>query len=106
MVRQNVGYNRYEGEQARRALSAFYRVLRLQVNFIQPSLKLVSKVRVGTRIRKKYDEAKTPCQRALAHPCVSDEVKKTLREQTESINPAHVARELVRLRAELYRHAK
>lgn len=106
VVRQNVGYNRFEGEDARRALSAFYRVLRLQVNFIQPSLKLLSKERVGGRIRRKYDVAKTPCQRALEHPCVPDEVKQALREQLATIKPAHTAREIIRLRDELYKHAK
>jgi len=106
VVRQNVGYNRFEGEDARRILSAFYRELRLMVNFVQPSLKLVSKERVGARIRKKYDLAKTPCQRALEHPCVSDESKAALKERQAAVNPAHVAREIVRLRAELYKHAK
>jgi hypothetical protein len=106
VVRQNVGYNRYEGEDSRRILSAFYRQLRLLVNFIQPSLKLISKERVGARIRKKYDTAKTPCQRALEHPCISEERKQALREQQASINPAQVAKEILRLRAELYKHAK
>lgn len=106
VVRQNVGYNRYEEEEARRALAALYRVLRLQVNFIQPSLKLLSKERVGARIRKTYDVAKTPCQRALEHPCVPEEAKQNLREQLETIRPAHLAREISRLRDELYKHAK
>lgn len=106
VVRQNVGYNRFEGEDARRALSALYRVLRLQVNFIQPSLKLLSKERVGARIRKKYEVAKTPCQRALEHPCISDEVKSALRGQLAAIKPASLAREILRLRDELYKHAK
>lgn len=106
VVRQNVGYNRYEGEDARRILSAFYRELRLLVNFVQASLKLLSKERVGSRIRKKYDLAKTPCKRALEHPCVSDETKAALIAQNDRINPAHVAKEIIRLRAELYNHAK
>jgi len=106
VVRQNVGYNRFEGEDARRALAAFYRVLRLQVNFIQPSLKLVSKERVGARIRKKYDVAKTPCQRALEHPCVSEGVKRNLKQQLDGIKPGEVAKQISRLRDELYKHAK
>jgi len=106
VVRQNVGYNRFEGEEARAILSAFYRVLRLLVNYIQPSMKLVSKERIGARIRKTYDIAKTPCQRALEHPCVSDQAKETLRQQQALVNPAQVAREILRLRAELYKQAK
>ena len=42
VVRRLVGYDRYEGPNAWRALAALYRVLRLYVNFFQPSMKLVS----------------------------------------------------------------
>lgn len=106
VVRQNVGYNRFEGEQARRVLSAFYRVLRLQVNFVQPSMKLLSKERVGARIRKTYDQAKTPCRRALEHPCVPEQIKERLKLELAEVRPAYVAREISRLRDELYTHAK
>lgn len=106
VVRQNVGYNRFEGEEARRVLSSFYRRLRLLVNFVQPSMRLASKERVGARIRKKYDIAKTPCQRALDHSCVSGQAKALLLEQRAAVNPAQVAREIVRLRSKLYKHAK
>lgn len=106
VVRQNVGYNRFEGEDARRTLSAFYRVLRVRVNFLEPSLKLISKERVGSRIRKKYDKAKTPCQRAIEHTCISEKATDALKEQREAVNPAHIAREIQRLRTELHKHAK
>ena len=106
VVRQNIGYNRYEGEQARCILSAIYRLLRLQVNFVQPSMRLVSKERIGARIRKTYDEAKTPCQRALEHPCIPDQIKARLRNEQAGVRPAHIAREISRLRDELYKHAK
>lgn len=106
VVRQNVGYDRFEGEDARRTLSSFYRVLRVRVNYLEPSLKLVSKERIGARVRKKYDTAKTPCQRAIEHSCIPDKIKQTLKEQLQDVNPAHVAREILRLRSELHKHAK
>jgi len=93
VVRQNVGYDRYEGEEALRALNAFYRALRLQVNFLQPCMILTSKERVGSRVRRHYDLAKTPCQRALEHPCVSDECKQALKEQLAAIKPIALAKE-------------
>ena len=40
IVRQLVGYDRYEGSLAYRQLPELYRVVRLFVNFFQPSMKL------------------------------------------------------------------
>ncbi len=106
VIRQNVGYNRYEGEEAARALNAFYRVLRLQVNFLQPCMILTRKERVGPKVRRHYDLAKTPCQRALEHPCVSDQVKQALREQLKAIKPVALAKEILSRREELRRYAR
>ena len=39
--------------------SAVYRLARLHINFFQPVQKLVSKTRVGARVRR-YDRAQTP----------------------------------------------
>ena len=47
VVRQMVGYDRYEGPQAGAQLEALYDVLRPYVNFLQPAMKLTSKERFG-----------------------------------------------------------
>jgi len=65
VVRRLVGYDRFEGYEAWQALSKLYRVLRLYVNYFQPSLKLIFKERRGARVTKKYDKAQTPYQRTL-----------------------------------------
>jgi hypothetical protein len=106
VIRQYVGYDRYEGEEATRALNAFYRAFRLQVNFLQPCMILTSKERVGAKIRRHYDMAKTPSQRALEHPCVPEESKQALREQLKAIKPIALAKEILRLREELRRYAR
>ncbi len=61
IVRRVIGYDRFEGMEACRILSRLYQQLRLYVNFFQPSLKLIDKERIGSRIVKKYDQAQTPC---------------------------------------------
>lgn len=106
VVRQNVGYDRFEGEEACRALNAFYRALRLRVNFLQPSMALVSKERHGARMRKTYDLAATPCKRVLDHEKVSEEDKAKLKEQLAQIRPLALAKEILRLREELRKHAR
>ena len=106
VVRQNVGYDRFEGEEAVKALNAFYRALRLQVNFLQPCMILTAKERVGAKIRRRYDAIKTPCQRALEHPCISSQAKEQLKEQLQEVKPIALAKEILRLREELRRHAR
>jgi hypothetical protein len=106
VVRENVGYDRYEGDEALRALNAYYRALRLRVNFLQPCMILTSKERVGAKVRRHYGLAMTPCQRVLEHACVSPEMKERLKEQLASIRPAALAKEILRLREELRKFAR
>ena len=78
VVRQTIGYDRYESPEALALLQAIYAGLRLLVNFFQPVMKLAEKVRLGSKVRKKYDMAQTPYQRVLASPQVSQEIKDKL----------------------------
>jgi len=43
-------------------LNEIYRELRLLVNFFYPSMKLIEKTRVGSKVKKKYDIARTSYQ--------------------------------------------
>ncbi|RPJ09657.1 MAG: hypothetical protein EHM28_00940 [Spirochaetaceae bacterium] len=58
-------YFRYDTEEEVALLNELYAQGRLQINYFLPSMKLVEKVRVGSRVTKKYDEARTPYQRLL-----------------------------------------
>jgi hypothetical protein len=82
-----IGYDRFEGIVPCRILAELYQSLRLYVNFFQPSLKLISKHRQGSKVIKKYDPAKTPYQRVLASETVSKAAKEALREQYSSLDP-------------------
>jgi transposase InsO family protein len=53
IVRRIIGYDRFEGRAAWEALSELYRILRVYVNFFQPSLKLLSKERNGAKVSKR-----------------------------------------------------
>ncbi len=86
IVRQLVGYERYESLSAYEALRALYEVIRLYVNFFQPSMKLVSKEREGSKVKKRYDQAKTPYQRVLEAERVSEEVKARLRQHSSMLS--------------------
>jgi transposase InsO family protein len=65
-VRKLLGWDRYDSQQALEALNDLYRhELRLMMNLFQPSVKLVRKVRVGSRLRRVYDNPQTPLDRLL-----------------------------------------
>jgi hypothetical protein len=79
-----------------------YASLRLYVNFFQPSLKLVSKSRDGSKTSKKYDKAKTPYQRVLLSKDAPTEVKKSLTEQYINLDPIKLKDEIDALQKELW----
>jgi hypothetical protein len=94
IVRQIVGYDRYEGAAAHRALIALYVPLRRYTNFFQPSMRLMSKDRTGSKVTKRYDRAQTPYQRVLATSAVSQAAKARLRMDCVTPNPAALRREI------------
>jgi hypothetical protein len=102
VVRQFVGYDRYIGTTALRRLEALYQALRLYINFFQPVQKLVAKQRVGAKVRKRYDIARTPYQRVLECEQVSAESKRRLREKYLGLNPAALLRQIETLQADLW----
>ena len=63
-----MGYERLSGPVAGQALAQLHSLVRLYVNFSQPSFKLVSKSRVGAKVTKRYDKPSTPCDRLLSFP--------------------------------------
>jgi hypothetical protein len=105
IVRHLVGYGRYEGAAACEALERLYEVVRLYVNFFQPSMKLGSKERVGAKVKKRYDAAKTPYQRVLDSAQVTDEVKVALQREYVTLNPVTLLRHLRRAQAVLWQLA-
>jgi hypothetical protein len=104
-VRQNVGYDRYEGQAACDALNALYEPLRLYVNFFQPVMVLLRKERDGAKVKKVYDPAKTPYQRILDLPDVAEDVKGRLRSQYASLNPLALLRQIHTRQAALWKLA-
>jgi len=64
-VRKVEGYRRLDNTAELLVLRELYDRLRLYKNFFQPTMKLQSKVRVGGKIHRRYDEPRTPYQRLL-----------------------------------------
>lgn len=69
VIRRTVGYGRFEGVDSWNRLMDLYRILRLYINFFQPSCKLLKKVRTGSKLSKQYDKAQNHI--AAAAECCS-----------------------------------
>jgi hypothetical protein len=103
IVRRAVGYLRYDTEEELLTLKELYRHLRLYTNFFQPTMKLIEKTRIGSKVIKKYDKPLTPYRRVLACPDVSAEDKQALKKLYQKLNPAQLKRQITRLQQKLYR---
>jgi predicted DNA-binding transcriptional regulator AlpA len=104
-VRALVGYGRYSTREAYLQLQELYQLLRLQVNFFQPVAKLVGRQRVGARIVKRYDQARTPYQRVLAAGSLSDEKRLELERLYLSLNPMQLQAQITTALEKLWRLA-
>jgi hypothetical protein len=104
-VRRTIGYDCFEGRGAWEALSELYRVLRVYVNFFQPSLKLLSKERNGAKVSKKYDTARTPHQRVMFVEAIEQKIKDALGEQYKMLDPVALLATLEQLQSQLFKYA-
>jgi hypothetical protein len=105
VVRQLVGYDRFEGERAYRQLAELYRAVRLYVNFFQPSMKLRTKTRTGSRLRRTYGPAQTPFQRVLASGVLDATGERRLKAVYRALDPVRLLQQLQSLQEALWRHA-
>lgn len=89
-VRQLLDYRRFDNPKIVELLNDLYKnEWRLYHNFFLPSVKLIEKERVRSKIIKKHDKPKTPYQRVLeaSSSYVSNHAKHKLTQQLENLNP-------------------
>ena len=90
-----MGWERYDTAPAVEAMNDLYRhELRLWMNVFQPSVKLVRKVRVGARLRRVYEAARTPLQRVQASGEGEAEALARLQAQQASLDPFELNRRI------------
>ena len=68
--------------------------MRLFVNFFQPSFKLAAKARDGAHVWKRYYPPATPCQRLLADPRTTDQVRRRMNQLHATLDPVRLLKEI------------
>jgi hypothetical protein len=101
VVRRLVGYERFSGIVACQALSHLFQISRLYVNFFQPSFKLKERVRIGAKVRRKYHEPKTPCDRLLMYGNLEDKFREYLLDTRQKLDPIILLQQLREAQAAL-----
>lgn len=87
-VRKLIGWDRYDTEVAVAALNDLYRnEWRLFCNLYLPSVKLQNKIRIGSKIKRVYDSAKTPLDRLLKSGMGDKDKLEALRQLREKTDP-------------------
>jgi hypothetical protein len=90
IVRRSVGYHRYDTPEQLKLLNSLYALLHLYTNFFLPVMKLQEKVRVGSKVKRIYDNPQTPYARVLASHLVAEEDKAELREAYSYLDLVHL----------------
>jgi transposase InsO family protein len=92
-VRKLLAWDRYDTHEAVAAMNDLYGgELRLWLNLFLPSVKLLKKVRVGSRVRRVYDAARTPFERV--RECLQADPEKVakLEELRKRLDPFQLSR--------------
>jgi len=101
IVRQAVGYYRYDTPEQLGLLNNLYTLLHLYANFFLPVMKLEEKVRVGSKVKRIYDKPQTPYARVLDSPHVSEEDKAELREAYGYLDLLHLRKRIDELQEQI-----
>jgi len=104
VVRQIVGYDRFEGQHAYKQLSELYRAVRLYVNFFQPSMKLKKKSRDSGKIKKIYYPAQTPFQRLKHTEIAKNKIMDKFDLINHALDPVRLLKQIQVLQDALWQH--
>ncbi|MCB0415449.1 MAG: hypothetical protein KDD50_14025 [Bdellovibrionales bacterium] len=94
-VRRLFGYDRFDNEELVYMMNDIYKNYwnPLQ-NYFIPTMKLIKKERINGKIKKTFDEPKTPFQRILNSDKLSSEEKEDLIENKKKLNPFQLKMDL------------
>jgi transposase InsO family protein len=91
-VRKLIGYDRFDSLRALAAMNDLYQhESQTMMNLFQPSVKLIRKVRKGSRLTRQYDAAQTPLDRLLAVRCGDAAKIAALVQVRQTTNPFDLA---------------
>jgi transposase InsO family protein len=105
-VRKLLGWERYDSARVVEAMNDLYRhELRLWMNLFLPSVKLVRKTRVGSKLRRVYDRPQTPLERVACCPQADPQRVAELKHLERTVDPFHLGQVIERKLDRIYQWA-
>ena len=105
VVKQFVGYDRFEGLRAYKQLTELYRAVHLYINFFQPSMKLREKHRKSSNVNRKYHPARTLFQRLIDSGVIDTKMLEKLNCVNHTLDPVRLVKQIEALQNALWQHA-
>ena len=105
-VRKLFGWDRYDTQEATDAMNDLYRnELRLFMNLFIPSIKLLRKERIGSRLKRVYETSKTPFERVMDSTMGDPQKVAALKNLRDTLNPFDLSRAIDNKLERIYRLA-
>lgn len=102
-VRKILGWDRYDSLDAVKAINQLNeKELRLLLNLYIPSVKLIKKVRIGSKLKRVYDSAQTPLQRVIASSEADSSKIAELKTLMRTLDPFQLAQSIERKLQHIY----
>lgn len=96
-VREIFGYERFDKQDLNILMNEIYRAYWNPLrNYFTPVMKLKKKTRIGGKLKKEYDDPKTPYQRLIDCDKIPLQTKRKLIDEYKLKNPFHLKMELER----------
>lgn len=89
-----MGYERYDAPEAIIWLNQVYGLLDPYANLVLPSLKVIEKTREGSKLKRRYDSAKTPLERLIEKGALEKGAQRALEVRQKRLNPLALRRKL------------
>ena len=105
-VRKIFGYERYDSKPAMEAMNDLYQnELRILQNLFLPSMKLLEKTRVGSKLKRHYDQPHTPLERLLNCPQADPAKIQELKNLRNKTDPFSLAKRIEQKLERIYQRA-
>ncbi len=103
VLRRFMGYSKFDCPDLVGLIQEMYDLLEIYLNHFVPSRKCLEKIRIGSKYRKKYGQAKSAYRRVLEHVQIDAVVKEKLKQEHEKLNPLILKREIDKMIEEIFK---